>query len=71
MEDNRSATEIVVNGGQFARNKHLLNRHSFIKQHIENGDITLQYCPTKEMLADMLTKPLPKVQLQYLLQVHH
>ena len=34
-----------------------------IGTHVENGDIELQYVPTKEMPADCLTKPFKRDEL--------
>jgi hypothetical protein len=35
-------------------------RYHFIRDLISKGTIKLQYCPTEDMLADILTKALPK-----------
>ena len=37
----------------------------FLMWVVENGSITLVYCPTKDMLADTLTKPLPSVKAKH------
>ena len=29
-----------------------------VKQYLDNGEFTLSHCPTQEMIADILTKPL-------------
>ena len=33
-------------------------RYFFIKERINTGEIRLSYLPTKEMIADLLTKPI-------------
>lgn len=38
----------------------------FVKDHVDNGHVLWVYCPTEEMLADMLTKPLAAKHLQNL-----
>ena len=38
----------------------------FDREAVEDGMIELQYCPTNEMNADLLTKPLPKGQFEKL-----
>jgi hypothetical protein len=38
-------------------------RYHFTKNAILDGDITLKYCSTTEMVADMMTKPLGKLRL--------
>ena len=43
-----------------ASTKHIDLQHHFISEHLENQEICLKYCPTKDMIADMLTKPLAK-----------
>ncbi len=30
----------------------------FIKDRVENGEVAIEFCPTKEMVADLFTKPL-------------
>ena len=57
-QDNKNAIIMAVQGGTFQRTKHL--RQSYIRERIELGDIMLKFKPTKEMEADILTKPLPR-----------
>ena len=40
------------------RTKHVQIRYHFIREAVEQGTITLEYCRTTEMLADSFTKPL-------------
>jgi hypothetical protein len=58
FQDNKSTMALVLSGGSFNRSKHIINKYAFVKQHLDLGDIILEYCPTEIMLADMLTKPL-------------
>lgn len=57
-QDNTAA--IAWAGGHSAhqRSKHIDVRHYFVRDKVEDGSIRLEYCPTKEMLADLMTKPL-------------
>ena len=57
--DNQSAVAIATNGNFHARTKHIDIRYHFIRFVIENGSLTLVYCPTDDMTADILTKALP------------
>ena len=57
-QDNMSAIGIINYGGSFSRSKYMIARYSFVKQHMELGDITFKHCPGEVMPADMLTKPL-------------
>ena len=60
MEDNQGAIALANNPIGHSRTKHIDIRFHFIRESHEKGLINLKYCPTKEMLADLLTKPLPK-----------
>jgi hypothetical protein len=52
--------------GQYhSRTKHIDIRYHFIRQNIEDGYISLEYCPTEEMVADILTKALPAHKVSY------
>lgn len=57
MEDNQSAIAIARNPTGHARTKHIDIRYHFVR---EKGTTDLCYCPTKEMIADLLTKSLPR-----------
>ena len=37
-------------------------KYHFIQDQVDKGSVKLQYCPTEDMVADMLTKGLPKEQ---------
>lgn len=40
--------------------------YHYIREAVQDGTIDLHYCPTSEMIADMLTKPLSKGQFEKL-----
>ena len=65
-QDNQSAMAMHVSGGSFSRSKHIFIRGCYIKEHLDNGIITLVYCPTQDMLADIGTKPLPRATFERL-----
>ena len=48
------------------RSKHIDIQYQFTRGLAKAGKIDLTYVPTKEMLADVLTKPLPRPQHEYL-----
>ena len=48
------------------RTKHMDIRYFFVREHIKSGDIRLVYTPTKEMIADLLTKPVTGSLFAYL-----
>ena len=69
MQNNRSAIDIVNDGGSFNRSKHMVAKHGFVKQHMDLGDVILQHCPGKVMPEDMLTKPFDGTRLKKLSEI--
>jgi hypothetical protein len=57
--DNKGAIDLTTNPLFHKRTKHIEIRWHWIRGVIEKGKISIHYLPTKEMLADGLTKPLP------------
>src|SRR3954463_7344061 len=58
-EDNQSCIALAKNPIHHARIKHIDIQHHFICDKVETKEIELAYCPTDEMVADVLTKALP------------
>ena len=58
FEDNQSAIAMTKNPQFHGRSKHIAIKYHFIRDKVIDG-IKVQYCPTTEMIADMLTKGLP------------
>ena len=60
LQDNESAIKLEVNGlksvGQ--RSRHINIRYFFITDQVEKGKIEIKYCPTDDLEADYMTKPL-------------
>ena len=66
-EDNTAAIQLMKNGrSNSARTGHIKLRYFFVKQYIDDGSIILEHCPTDEMVADILTKPLQGSHFEYL-----
>ena len=65
-EDNQGAIAMAKNPVGHKRTKHIDIKHHFVREAVDAGTITLEYCETKQMLADILTKPLPKPQFEML-----
>ncbi|XP_053690779.1 uncharacterized protein LOC128739325 [Sabethes cyaneus] len=61
MEDNQSCIHFVTSERKSRRSKHIEVKEHFVKQLHEDGTMVLQYCPTDDMVADILTKPLGSV----------
>ncbi len=59
-EDNQSTLAIANNNIQHGRTKHIDIKYHYTKDLVAAGKVHLHYCPTTEMVADALTKPLQK-----------
>jgi hypothetical protein len=59
-QDNQSAILLEKNGRKSSskRTKHLNCRYYFITDRINSKELTVEYCPTGEMVGDFFTKPL-------------
>jgi len=62
--DSNGALDLARNAQFSQRTKHIDIRHHFIRDHLEKGDISLQYLPTDAITADILTKPLERVKFE-------
>ncbi|XP_046145531.1 secreted RxLR effector protein 161-like [Osmia bicornis bicornis] len=65
-EDNQSCLNLVYNNKFSNRTKHIDTKFHFMKDLKEQGIVDYRYCPTDQMPADMLTKPLGRVKLKYM-----
>ena len=65
-EDNTGCIEWSKNPVDHARAKHIDLKYHFIRAKVKDGDIKLVYCPTEEMMADILTKYLASPRFVYL-----
>ena len=58
--DNTSAINLSKNPITHSRTKHIEIGHHFLRDHVQKGDCVLEFVDTKNQLADIFTKPLPK-----------
>ena len=47
------------------KSKHIEIKYHYIWDMVQRGAIKLQYVPTEEQVADVLTKPLSHVKFEY------
>ncbi|KAL7561436.1 hypothetical protein ACA910_009292 [Epithemia clementina (nom. ined.)] len=66
FEDNAACIEVSKEPKLRPRTKHLAVRLFHFRQYVERGDITIQHISSKEQLADIFTKPLPRDQFRNL-----
>jgi len=57
--NNQGAISLAKNPTHHAKTKHIDVQLHFIWDHVEKGTINVKYCPTEDMLADLMTKGLP------------
>ena len=62
--DNQGSMGLAHNASVNRRTKHIDVRYHYTRKAVEDNVLTLEYCPTEQMVADMLTKPLGRVKLQ-------
>ena len=61
MEDNRGAIDLSKNPKNHGRTKHIDVSYHFTRERIASKEIKVSYVPSTENLADVMTKPLPRV----------
>jgi hypothetical protein len=58
-KNNQACIALTKNSLVNTRSKHIDIKYHFNREKMENGEVDLKYCPTTEMIVDVLTKPLP------------
>lgn len=66
LGDNQGALAMAKNNDFRPRTKHIHVRKRFITDMVTKGSVTVSYVPTKHMIADALTKALPREQHEVL-----
>jgi hypothetical protein len=59
--DSKYALALAKNPVFHQRSKHIRVRHHFIRGCLDEGNIKVSYVNTKDLLADLLTKPLGRI----------
>ena len=57
-EDNQSCIKMATGTKFSPRTKHIALKYHHFRSHVKSGRVDIQYRPTQEQLADLLTKPL-------------
>jgi hypothetical protein len=67
LQDNMSTISLITNEVQGSmRPRHIGIRYFFIRDRVKSGEISVEYCPTRLMIADLLTKSLEGILFQEL-----
>jgi hypothetical protein len=59
FQDNKACVQMASGHVNHQRSKHIDMRYHFIQEAVAEGQLKLTWIPTKEMLADVMTKVLP------------
>ena len=63
--DNQSCIKLIEKSTFHDKLKHIEVRYHYIWGMVKKGDVNLKYVPTKEQVADVLTKLLARVKVEY------
>ena len=63
-EDNQGTIALSKDPVNRQRSKHIDIRYHFIRSTINAGKVIVNYCPTTDMIADIMTKAAPRCKLQ-------
>ena len=67
--DNQGAIETAHNAKHHSRTKHTLLKFQGVRESVAEGNITVSFVPTEDMVADGLTKALPAPKFERFLQL--
>ena len=66
MVDSKSAIAIAKNPVCHSRTKHFKIKFHFVREMVQDGEVSLKYCSTDIQLADIMTKALSKSRFEFL-----
>ncbi|MCH86443.1 copia protein, partial [Trifolium medium] len=60
--DNKSAINLAKNPISHGKSKHIETRFHFLRDQVNKGKLSLEYCPTNNQQADIMTKAMKRDQ---------
>ncbi|GJW71702.1 hypothetical protein Tco_0128619 [Tanacetum coccineum] len=66
MCDNKRSIDLSKNPVEHSRTKHIKIRYHFLRDNIQKENISIEKVPSKDNIADILTKPLKREPFNYL-----
>jgi hypothetical protein len=66
--DNTISIRISNNPVMHSKTKHIPIKYHFLREHVAEKNIRVEYVGTKEKVEDIFTKPLPRESFEYLFQ---
>ena len=64
--DNTSAINISKNLVIHAKTKHIATKYHYLRELVEDKEVKMEYVNSKDKIADIFTKPLPKDAHEYI-----
>ena len=58
--DNQGSLKLITNPEMHSRSKHIDVQYHYVRELVQQGLIEVEYIPTADMAADILTKPLKR-----------
>jgi hypothetical protein len=59
FEDNTACIRLAENPEHISRAKHIDIKYHFVRERVHMQDVTIEYLQSEDMIADLMTKPLP------------
>jgi hypothetical protein len=63
--DNQGANALAHNPRFHERSKHILRSEHIAREYVEDGKFVVEYIPTNDMVADIMTKSLPRPTFEF------
>jgi hypothetical protein len=60
LHQDNASTELLLKNGRMSssqRTRHINIRYFFLKDRIDNNELSIKHCPTDQMIADFFSKP--------------